>query len=60
MDLGKSEFVHMKAYVRDNKTALVGSANLTESGMGNNYETLVELDFEDGEFTFPTQKWLRT
>ena len=48
VDLGKSEFVHMKAYVRDNKTALVGSANLTESGMGNNYETLVELDFEDG------------
>ena len=44
-DLGDGPFVHIKAYVKDEASALMGSANLTNLGMGN---------LEVGESTMPT------
>lgn len=44
-------FVHAKLYVVDGR-AWAGSANLTKSGMENNYEVLVEVDAGAAEAKF--------
>ena len=43
MELGiiREQYLHVKLYVFDDKFAVVGSANLTESGMWNNIEHIV-------------------
>ena len=57
-DLGDGPFVHIKAYVKDEASALMGSANLTNLGMGNlgvgekhnaNIESLVEVGLQGDE-----------
>jgi len=46
MELGiiRERYLHVKLYVFDDKFAVVGSANLTESGMWNNIEHIVIFD----------------
>lgn len=45
-----SSAFHSKLYIFGDKTALVGSANLTQSGMNSNREICVEIPREDESF----------
>ena len=45
-----SSAFHSKLYIFGDKTALVGSANLTQSGMNSNREICVEIPREDEAF----------
>jgi hypothetical protein len=45
-----SSAFHSKLYIFGDKTALVGSANLTQSGMNSNREIAVEIPCEDESF----------
>jgi len=38
--------IHLKAYVIDRKKAMIGSANMTGRGMGENIESLLPVDLE--------------
>lgn len=43
---GMSRTIHLKAYVTDEKMAMIGSANMTGRGMGENIESLLPVDLE--------------
>ncbi len=45
-----SSAFHSKLYIFGDKSALVGSANLTQSGMNSNHEICVEIPREDESF----------
>lgn len=45
-----SSAFHSKLYIFGDKTALVGSANLTQSGMNSNREICIEIPREDESF----------
>ena len=44
---GSERVLHLKAYVVDGSMAMVGSANMTRSGLGTNIETLVEVEIAE-------------
>ena len=41
-----SRTIHLKAYVTDGKMAMIGSANMTGRGMGENIESLLPVYLE--------------
>lgn len=41
---GSDEFMHAKVLISDKKDVLIGSANLTKSGLSNNYELGILLE----------------
>ena len=43
---GMSRTIHLKAYVIDGKMAMIGSANMTGRGMGENIESLLPVSLE--------------
>lgn len=52
-----SDFLHSKVLISDKERLMIGSANLTTSGLHNNYELGVII--EDNEIAYKMEKLIR-